>query len=152
MSNINVIINNKQRHYRLPAKKIKGLAERVLKSEGCRQTQANILFTDDRTIKAYNKKYRRKDRPTDVLAFYQSRSRKEALASELLGDVVISAQTARRQAKERASSIYDEIALYVIHGLLHLLQYKDSSQKEKEALNKKQQALFKTYAKKKTSR
>ena len=73
----------------------------------------------DQTIHELNRQYRHKDRPTDVLAF--------PLADEhcptLLGDVVISMDTARRQARQRKRAFADELRTLLIHGILHLLGY-----------------------------
>lgn len=74
-------------------------------------------MTDDATIRALNRSWRKKDEATDVLSFPMS-------ADEgLLGDVVISLDTARRQAKEYKNPLEHELVRYLAHGLLHLLGY-----------------------------
>lgn len=75
----------------------------------------SVLVVDDRTIRRLNREWRRKDRPTDVLSFEQDRR------SGLLGDVVISLDTARRQAAEGSRALSDELTRLLAHGLLHLL-------------------------------
>ena len=84
---------------------------RALKTGG----ELSILVTSDAAIRRLNKTWRVKDRPTDVLSF--------GAGSGLLGDVVISIDTARRQAKEHGHSLADELARLLAHGLLHLLGY-----------------------------
>ncbi len=68
-----------------------------------------------------NKIYRKKDRPTDVLAFAMREGDFGGLAGEVLGDVIISVPTARKQAEERGAHVLDEVTMLAAHGLLHLL-------------------------------
>lgn len=73
----------------------------------------------DPTIHILNRQYRGKDKPTDVLSFPLA----DELHPELLGDVVISVDTAARQAQRRGHSLREEIQTLLIHGVLHLLGY-----------------------------
>jgi probable rRNA maturation factor len=68
-----------------------------------------------------NKIYRKKDRPTDVLAFAMREGDFAGLAGETLGDVVISVPTARKQAEEAGKGVLEEVTMLAAHGLLHLL-------------------------------
>lgn len=68
-----------------------------------------------------NKIYRKKDRPTDVLAFAMREGDFGGLAGDTLGDVVISVPTARRQAEEAGKDVLEEVTMLAAHGLLHLL-------------------------------
>ena len=88
----------------------------------------NVCFVDDREIERLNADYRGKRRPTDVLSFPWSNGRQGSDISgrELrgfLGDVVISAETARRNARREGHSAANEIRWLVLHGVLHLLGY-----------------------------
>ena len=84
------------------------------------ECELSILLTDDSGVRRLNKRYREIDRPTDVLSFSQREG--EPLAfSKLLGDVVISVPTARRQAGEQGISVAMEVARLLAHGLLHLI-------------------------------
>lgn len=73
----------------------------------------------DPTIHTLNRQYRGKDKPTDVLSFPLA----DDLHPELLGDVVISLDTATRQAQRRGHSLREEVQILLIHGILHLLGY-----------------------------
>jgi rRNA maturation RNase YbeY len=73
----------------------------------------------DLTIHSLNRRYRGKDKPTDVLSFPLT----DELYPELLGDVVISVDTATRQARRRGHSLREELQILLIHGILHLLGY-----------------------------
>ena len=64
------LINN-QRCYKLPKKQLKYLSVFILRSQGIKATEVNILFTDNKKIKELNKKFCRKDKATDVLSFYE---------------------------------------------------------------------------------
>lgn len=88
----------------------------------------NVCFVDDREIERLNATYRGIRRPTDVLSFPWSKGRPGAVAGggELrgfLGEVVISAQTARRNARREGHSTANELRWLVLHGVLHLLGY-----------------------------
>ena len=88
----------------------------------------NVCFVDDREIERLNATYRGIRRPTDVLSFPWSKGRSGAVAGcgELrgfLGEVVISAQTARRNARREGHSTANELRWLVLHGVLHLLGY-----------------------------
>ncbi len=73
----------------------------------------------DQTIHELNRQYRNKDKPTDVLSFPLA----DEVCPTLLGDVVISIDTARRQARQRKRAFADELRALLIHGILHLLGY-----------------------------
>jgi probable rRNA maturation factor len=86
-----------------------------------KKSELSILLTDDDQIQRLNRFYRNIDRPTDVLSFSQRQDDLPDPASALLGDVVISVPTARRQAKERGHSVAAEVTRLLAHGLLHLM-------------------------------
>ena len=98
-----------------------------------------LAFVDDEAMRELNRRYRRKDRTTDVLSFGQSLQRgakgtaaatslqREADGTLELGDVVISGAQAARQAKRRRWSLATEVAYLAAHGALHLLGYEDDT-------------------------
>ena len=92
----------------------------MLESAGCSEKELSILLCGDRTIRALNRQYRKKDQATDVLAFPMEDA-SAGPPSRLLGDVVISVPTATRQAAERDRPIIAEVTFLLAHGLLHLL-------------------------------
>ena len=73
----------------------------------------------DPAIRELNRRYRNRDTPTDVLSFPLA----DEVCPDLLGDVVISVDTLRRQARQRKRSVADELLRLLIHGILHLLGY-----------------------------
>ena len=105
-------------------------------TEGRRDLDVALLITDDPRIHALNRDWRGKDKPTDVLAFAQ----REAAAADagLLGDIVISVDTARRQAKR---GLYAELLHLASHGLCHLLGYDHRDDEEERVMNARAAAL-----------
>lgn len=93
------------------------------------QTETGVLFTDDTEMRTLNRDFRHVDRPTDVLAFAMredvegERSVGAPALAELLGDIVVSLDTARRQAAGHGHSLRREAAILLIHGALHLIGY-----------------------------
>jgi probable rRNA maturation factor len=83
--------------------------------------EVSFLLTDDARVHDLNRVYRKKDRPTDVLAFALQEGAFAELAGGALGDVIVSVPTARKQAREQGKSTLDEVTMLLAHGLLHLL-------------------------------
>jgi len=100
---------------------VRSAAEAMLRSLKLPRAELSVLLCDDATIHALNRDYRKKNKPTDVLAFAMREGEDGHLAGDLLGDVIISLETATRQAKERAVVTRDEVMMLLAHGLLHLL-------------------------------
>lgn len=89
-----------------------------------KSVEVSVLFVNDRAMRALNLRYRAKDKTTDVLSFPQTD--KEAVVPSghlVLGDIVISAPQAVRQAAAFSVGFYQELARLLIHGLLHLFGY-----------------------------
>ncbi|MDO8588782.1 MAG: rRNA maturation RNase YbeY [Armatimonadota bacterium] len=117
---------------------------RLLQAEGCPDdVEVSVLLTDDKRIQAFNRQYRNIDRPTDVLSFSQREDgTPPCRAGGLLGDVMISVETAVRQARERGKPVDDEIDLLAGHGLLHLLGYEDETEAGAEEMRNKVAAVL----------
>jgi len=105
--------------------------------------ELSVALVDDATIRALNRDFRGKDRPTDVLAFAMREG--EQMPSpgeiELLGDVVIAVPTARRQARRRRRSLLDELTMLLGHGLLHLIGYDHATKAEEKVMVAKTRQL-----------
>lgn len=99
------------------------LAQKILNDLGRSDSELSILVTDDAEIHALNRSYRGVDRPTDVLSFSQLEGDGPRTEHQLLGDVVISWETAEQQALDRGESLLDEMRRLLAHGVLHLLGY-----------------------------
>jgi rRNA maturation RNase YbeY len=111
------------------------LAGAILSDVGAESGELGILFVGDRRMRGLNRRYRGKDRTTDVLAFAMRESptpHSPAPTPVLLGDVVIAVPTATRQAKQGHRSLDEELTVLLVHGILHLCGY-DHEGNEKEA-------------------
>jgi probable rRNA maturation factor len=95
----------------------------VLASEGVNDAEISLAFVDNSTIRELNRRYLNHDEPTDVLSFPLGESKQKGLA----GEIVVGVEVALAQAKERGHSVEAELALYVIHGVLHLCGYDDKT-------------------------
>jgi probable rRNA maturation factor len=112
----------------LVKKKVKGveskllskIAHRALEVLGLSKVELSIVLVSDAQIKRLNRLYRNKDKPTDVLSFPIGEKVNGWL---ILGDIVISVDTAKRQAQELGYSLEEELKRLLVHGLVHLLGY-----------------------------
>lgn len=102
----------------------------MMKARSLETEEVSFLLTDDKQIHKLNLEYRGFDKPTDVLAFALTEGEFGAISGGLLGDVVVSVPTARRQAKEAKRPLVDELTMLLAHGLLHLLGYDHRTVKE----------------------
>ncbi len=118
----------------LDARSVQRLAERMLVALGLEAAELSVLLTDDARIKELNREHRHKDRPTDVLAFPLDEDA-EGAGPRLLGDVVISLDTAARQARGRRRELGDEVRFLLAHGLLHLVGYDHATPAEKREMS-----------------
>lgn len=112
------------------ANQLKKIALGTLALVGQDQAELSVALVDNAAIRKLNAKFRARDYPTDVLSF--PAGDKLPMGVRLLGDVVISVEKAKQQAKERRRSLNEEMALLLIHGILHLLGY-DHERSAKEA-------------------
>jgi len=113
------------------------------------KTEVSILFTDDKFIRSLNHKYRGIDKPTDVLSFsLQEGDDKspEVESDKLLGDIIVSVETAQRQADTLNHSIEKELTVLLIHGLLHLTGYDHDEDKDYKIMRGKENKILKIFA------
>lgn len=120
---------------------IKKKMKTVLKDLACDKKELSILFTNDDHIAELNKKYRSKDKPTNVLAFPMSDDPCD-VESGMLGDIVISVDTAIRESAETGEDTDETIYRLLVHGLLHLLGYDhETSEKDARAMSREEARL-----------
>ena len=129
-------------------RRVPGLAARVA-ARGRRllgvlrlpEAELSLVLVSDAVMRRLNRRWRGADRPTDVLSFAQAEGQGGA-PEGLLGDVVISVDTARRQARERAAPLARELDRLLIHGVLHLLGYDhERSPAEAQRMQRRERAL-----------
>ena len=132
-----IFINNEQREHTIDCLLLESQGESILLFLECETQELSVLLADDRKIRTLNKQYRSQDRATDVLSFSQNEGEENKPNSHLMGDVVISIVTAKRQAAEHGLTLEEEIVLLLIHGILHLLGF-DHERSNEEACHMKQ--------------
>lgn len=124
-------------------------------ASGCpEEAEATVVLTDDQEIQSLNRDYREVDAPTDVLAFSMLEGEDAEFVGDLLGDVIISVETADRQAQTQEHqrrlaepeaapwTLDDEIAFLAIHGLLHLLGHDHAEPDEETEMRAEEQRLW----------
>lgn len=122
------------------------LATRALEVEAvAAPAELSVMLADDPTIHALNRTYRATDAPTDVLSFAQSEgdafAQPEGIAPHL-GDVMISVDTAKRQAEEFGQTLQDEVSHLLVHGVLHLLGYDHEEARDAEVMRAHEDAIL----------
>ncbi len=123
-------IINQQHKYWLNVKKYKELLKRLTARYKLNNPEVTLVFVDNRAIKKLNKKYLKKDAPTDVLSFPMGE--KSANGKFYLGDIVISVPEAFKQCFSQEHGLERELELLTSHGFLHLLGYEHSKGIEEE--------------------
>ncbi|MEG6585828.1 rRNA maturation RNase YbeY [Dendrosporobacter sp. 1207_IL3150] len=108
--------------------------------------EVSIVLADDEYIKQLNKVYRGKDCPTDVLSFALNEGEEPDIINgpqeNLLGDIIISLETAERQAVEYGHSLEREIAFLTVHGMLHLLGYDHEDEAERIEMRQEEEYVL----------
>ncbi len=113
-------VRNLQRRVPIDSIRLKAFLGRVAPEAGAPEGAATVALVTDGRIQALNRDFRGLDKATDVLSF---RSARRGSARGYLGDIVISAETASRQARRRRSTLRRELEVLTLHGFLHLLGY-----------------------------
>ena len=129
---------------------VKKIVRQVLKAEGVAPPyQVSMVFNSSETVRQLNRDYRGVDEPTDVLAFYMLPQKGVDSSFALppdgvarLGEVIISYPQAVKQAREQGHSPQRELALLIIHGILHLLGYDHEDPEEESKMREKERILL----------
>ncbi len=136
------VLTRTKRSPKLSASTVRRIAERMLVELGIAEAELSVLLTDDAKIHRLNLEHRGKDRPTDVLSFGMDERQARAShrdanggAGVVLGDVVISLDTAARQAKSRRRTLFPEVRFLLAHGILHLVGYDHGSPSDKRRMD-----------------
>ncbi|MDD4956589.1 MAG: rRNA maturation RNase YbeY [Candidatus Omnitrophica bacterium] len=112
----------------------------VVEDLGPMRGEINVLLIDDREMRKMNRRYKDVDASTDVLAFPRGKDMREGFLS---GDIAISTDKAALNAKVYDTGFVRESALYVIHGILHLAGYDDTTPAKKRVMKKKENEILK---------
>jgi probable rRNA maturation factor len=118
-----VLIASKQTLVKLDRAGIRRDVRKALELLGIGERELSLMFVDDEGMRTINRDYLRRDRPTNVIAFSLSEGSFGEVNPEMLGDVVISVETAGREANAAGIPVGDAILNLVLHGILHLAGY-----------------------------
>lgn len=138
-----LLINNEQKFMKLTPQLralLKETAAQTLKSEtrrklpGITTLEISLLLCDDEHIHALNNEFRGMDKATDVLSFPAFEADEQIFSHSAIGDIVISTETAARQAEEYGHSFEREMCFLLAHGMLHLLGYDHELGEEEEKM------------------
>jgi probable rRNA maturation factor len=134
---------------------LRTVLEAAMRHEGLETGEVSLSLVSDETIQELNRTYRGKDTPTDVLSFAMSESAEDDDAPEIvfdaedefeeddmLGDIIISVPTAKRQAEEYGHSVERELAFLTVHGFLHLLGYDHMTEEDEKEMFSRQEAIL----------
>lgn len=124
---------------------IERLAARALGAESVAPpAELSITFAGDALVRRLNREFRGEDAPTDVLSFGQEGDGFAVPdgASRHLGDIVISVETAQRQASEHGLSLGDEVGHLVVHGVLHLLGYDHEAPADEAVMRQREDVIL----------
>lgn len=125
-----VELRNDQRRVRLSAARLQREAQRVLNALGLGDRTLSVLLTDDRRMTRFHKRWMGEEGPTDVMSFPLG----DTVAPRLLGDIVISVETARRCSPR---AVEREVERTLIHGILHLAGYDHRTQAQRRRMERR---------------
>ena len=138
-----VAVINRQDRVPVDRRKIGAAARRILNRLGYKGYELTVVLVDDREITRLNRRYFRRNRPTNVISFPMMEGTPLSLQAKILGDVIISADTARRDAEEVGKRAGEEILFLLIHGILHLAGYDhEGARRERLKMEEKERELF----------
>jgi probable rRNA maturation factor len=130
---IRVAITDRQSCMRLDRRHLRRAVRRVLRDEAIVDADVSLAIVDDAAIRQLHRRYLAQDEPTDVLSFLL-----ESSPEGLEGEIVVSAETARRVARQYKWTAAEELLLYVVHGALHLAGWTDDTPKTRAAMEDRQ--------------
>ncbi|OHB48609.1 MAG: rRNA maturation RNase YbeY [Planctomycetes bacterium GWF2_41_51] len=120
-------------------RRINNLIRKTSNLFGLRKAQINIEIADDKKIIAVNKKFLKTSKVTDVISFDVSENK------EKFYDIIVNAQLANRQAKLRGHSPESELALYILHGLLHQLGFDDLTPRKAAKMHRTEDQILRKH-------
>lgn len=128
---------------RVDLPRLRRTADAILRGIGQSKSELSIALVDDASIAELNGQYRDKPRPTDVLSFSLVEGDFADHRGGMLGDVVISVETAADQAKERHRGLDETVARLLVHGVLHLIGHDHEDDDEAREMQAEERRLLK---------
>ena len=140
-----IYYRNEVRRSGVDGRALVATAQRLLNALGKRGATLSLTLVNDDAIRLLNREYRGKDASTDVLSFPLD-GPADGEVEALLGDVVISVDTARRQSAEYAAPLQRELYRLLIHGLLHLVDYDHATVAQRRVMRREERRLAEAIA------
>ncbi|MBM3248675.1 MAG: rRNA maturation RNase YbeY [Candidatus Omnitrophica bacterium] len=134
-------IINLQNKIPIPNKKIQGKTKKILKLLNKVAVNLSVVFVNDNFIKKLNKEFLRKNQPTDVMAFDLKETKYPI--NSIIGEIVISTETAIRNSRIYKTNQSEELLLYIIHGVLHLCGFDDRTKEQIKRMRNQEQYILK---------
>lgn len=122
MAHLKILIDNQQKK-KISSESIRQKTKQILNALGCEAHEISLVMTDNTQIQRLNKTYRGIDKPTNVLAFPMQEGQFADITPGLLGDVVISCETAQKEADDANITFLERMSQLLIHGILHLMGF-----------------------------
>jgi probable rRNA maturation factor len=139
-----ISIEDRQKRFKIDRRRLRSSLKKLMKTLGCEKGELALLIVDDDQIREINREYLKRDHPTNVISFAMTEGEFGSINPQLLGDIVISAETAAHDAEAGDIELMDEIEFLAIHGLLHLLGYEheNAPPSEAEKMTRRERELF----------
>ncbi|MBU4186049.1 MAG: rRNA maturation RNase YbeY [Proteobacteria bacterium] len=138
-----VLIDNRQNNHKISPEMIQKKARAILNALDCPDGELSILIVNDSQIEALNKQYFNRYSPTNVIAFPMREGKFANISPQLLGDVVISVETAHQEGINAGISMEERFIQLLIHGILHLFGYDhETTEQETIKMEKKSEELM----------
>lgn len=139
-----VDVSDRQSLLRVSARGLERLVRSALIAEGVEQAEIGVILVDDRRIAAVHRRWLGLAGPTDVITFDLSAGTAgPPRAGVLAGDIVVSTETARRMARAVGWTPRQELAYYIVHGVLHLTGYDDHTPADRRQMRARERAVMK---------
>jgi probable rRNA maturation factor len=141
---MSILIEDRQTTINVDLRHVRRAMNIILSYLQCEDKEISLLFVDDNDIREINSRYLNRDYPTNVISFSLTEGEFGNINPNILGDIVISVETAMKGADEAGIEFNDELEFLLIHGILHLLNYnhENTSTDEAQKMKEKEQELF----------
>lgn len=137
-----ILATNKQTVTDIDIPRIKHTSDKILRTLENEDSEISLTFVDDAGITEINTQYLGRDYPTNVIAFSMNEGEFGNVNPNILGDIIISTETALRNAETEGLSLEDELDYLIIHGVLHLLGYDHELPGEAKEMREKEREIF----------
>lgn len=123
---------------------VRRVVSRALKMEKTGGYLLSVYVTDNQQIRIINREYLKHDYATDVISFWLGREPVSPARKRVLGEIVVSAEMARQTGKSLGILFREELARYLVHGVLHLLGYDDKKPQDQKKMHQRQEELLRS--------